>query len=128
MTRAKDWLQYSQELKDIAELLIDKGRFSWSCFTSQQASAAALKAILASIDGSTFGDNLIALLREIKEQKEVPAEIKKACQNLNEYFKTSRDLERKPSGTPEQYFTLDDAKKALNETLAIIRYAYQEAK
>lgn len=128
MSRTKDWLQYSQELKDIAELLMNQGRFSWSCFTSQQASAAALKAILSSMDVSTFGDNLIALLRQIGEDKEIPLEIKKACQELNDYFKTCRDLESKSTGVPSENFTLEEAQKAINQSLAIIRFAYQTAK
>ena len=72
MTRTKDWLKHSEELLEISNLLIDKQKYFWSCLTSQQAAAAALKAIISHIDESTFGDNLIALLRTIQNNSSVP--------------------------------------------------------
>ncbi len=127
MSRNKDWLRYSQELIDIAELLMDKGRYSWSCFTSQQASTAALKAILSIKNESTFGDNLIALLRTVKESYNIPDDVKEACHFVNEFFTKSRDLENKPDGTPLNNFTLEDAQKAKTSALTILRFAHHNS-
>ncbi len=127
MSRTKDWLQYSEELIKIADLLMDKGRFSWSCFTSQQAATAALKAILFKMGESTYGDNLIALLRTVKESRAIPKDVKEACHHVNDYFKTSRDLENKPDGTPLSYFSLKESQKAKIDALTVIRFAYHES-
>ncbi|MBK5113703.1 MAG: HEPN domain-containing protein [Candidatus Heimdallarchaeota archaeon] len=127
MTRNKDWLIYSQELIDIAELLLNKGRYSWSCFTSQQASTAALKAVLSISNESTFGDNLIALLRIVKETYTIPEDVKKACHYVNDFFTKCRDLENKPDGTPLNYFTLEDAQQAKNSALTILRFAHHNS-
>lgn len=127
MSRTNDWLQYSEELIDIADLLMDKGRFSWSCFTSQQATTAALKAILSKKGESTFGDNLIALLRTVKETIAIPIEVKDACHQVNDYFKTCRDLENKSEGTPLNYYSLEESQKAKNDALMVIRFAYHES-
>ncbi len=127
MSRTKDWLQYSEELVKIADLLMDKGRFSWSCFTSQQAATAALKAILFKMEEPTFGDNLIALLRTVKENIAIPDDVKDACHHINDYFKTSRDLENKPEGTPLNYFSLEESQKAKSDALTVIRFAYHES-
>ena len=127
MTRNKDWLNYSEELIDIAELLLSKGRFSWSCFTSQQASTAALKAVLSITNESTFGDNLIALLRIVKETYTIPEDVKKACHYVNDFFTKSRDLENKPEGTPPNYFNISDAQKAKASALTILRFAHHNS-
>lgn len=127
MSRNKDWLVYSQELVDIAELLLDKGRYSWSCFTSQQASLAALKAVLSKSNESTFGDNLIALLRSVKEIYTIPEDVKKACHYVNDFFTKSRDLENKPDGTPPNYFNISDAQQAKASALTILRFAYHHS-
>ncbi|NHJ31489.1 MAG: HEPN domain-containing protein [Asgard group archaeon] len=127
MSRKKDWLNYSEELLDIAELLMSKGKYSWSCFTSQQASTAALKAVLSNANESTYGDNLIALLRSVKEIRAIPKEVTEACHYVNDFFAKSRDLENKPEGTPLSYFTLTDAQKAKTSALAILRFAHQNS-
>ena len=128
MSRTKDWLQYSEELIEIADILMDKGRFSWYCFTSQQAAVAAVKALLSKYDESTFGDNLIALLRTVKENVSIPADVKEACQKINAYFKTCRDLESKSEGTPLSNYSLEESQQAKNYALAVIRFAYHESK
>ena len=124
MTRTSDWLRYSEELLDITKLLIDKGKFSWSCFTSHQAATAALKAILAKDDEPTIGDNLIALLRLAKKRNEISTKVETACHNINEHFKCSRDLEKKPEGTPLDNYSLDDSTRARTSALLILRHAH----
>ena len=128
MNRTKDWLQYSEELIEIADILMDKGWFSWSCFTSQQAAVAAIKALLSKFDEPTFGDNLIALLRTAKENISIPANVKDSCQKINGYFKTCRDLESKPDGTPLSNYSLEESQEAKNHALTIIRFAYHKSK
>lgn len=128
MTRTTDWLQYSEELIEVADLLLTNKKFNWSCFTSQQATSAALKAILENMEESTFGDNLIALLRTIKEQKSVPKEVNDACHSVNDYFKSTRDLERTQSGTPMSGFSEKEAKSAKENALVVLRFAYRETK
>ena len=127
MTRINDWLRYSEELLDITKLLIDKGKYSWSCFTSHQAATAALKAILAKDDQPTLGDNLIALLRLAKKENEIPSKVETACHNINEHFKSSRDLEKKPEGTPLDNYSLDDSTRARTNALLILRHAHHLA-
>ncbi|MGC9781625.1 MAG: HEPN domain-containing protein [Candidatus Heimdallarchaeota archaeon] len=127
MNRNKDWLQYSEELIEIADILMDKGKFSWSCFTSHQASSAALKAILSLMDEYTFGDNLIALLRKINGKYTIPDDVKQACHQVNDFFTKSRDLEGKPEGTPLNNFTITDANQAKASALALIRFAHHNS-
>jgi HEPN domain-containing protein len=128
MNRTKDWLQYSQELCDIADLLSNNKKFAWACFTYQQASVAALKAILSDMDESTYGENLIALLRKIKKKKDnVPDNIQDATHDLNGYFKSCRDLESISEGTPCEKISQSEAKEAKSKSLAILRYAHHES-
>jgi len=124
MTRTTDWLKYSEELVTIADLLIANQKYSWACFTLQQASAAALKSILSKKDESTYGDNLIKHLRLIGKHDTIPSEVKAACHNLNNLFSETRDLESLQAGTPSDKFTPRDADKAKRDAMAIIRYAY----
>ncbi|RLI72357.1 hypothetical protein DRO91_04610, partial [Candidatus Heimdallarchaeota archaeon] len=119
--------KYSEELIAIADILIEKQKYSWACFTLQQASAAALKSILSKKDESTYGDNLIKHLRLIGKHDTVPTEVKAACHNVNNFFTEARDLESVQTGTPINKFTLKDADKAKKDALAIIRYAYHFA-
>ncbi|MHA1212622.1 MAG: HEPN domain-containing protein [Candidatus Heimdallarchaeota archaeon] len=127
MCRHKDWLQYSEELLEIGALLIEKQKYSWACFTMQQASSAALKSILSKNDESTFGDNLIKLLRTIGNTHTVSTEIKNACHQINDYFTKARDLETVTKGTPLTNHSIKDANQAKANALAIIRFAYQES-
>ena len=124
MSRYKDWLTYSEELLEIADFLIEKGKYSWACFTLHQASTAALKAILAKNDESTYGENLINFLRTIDKQFQPVEEVKKACRQINDYFQKTRDLESNPIGTPLSNFTINDAKLAKSNTLTILRFAH----
>ena len=127
MNRSKDWLKYSEELLNITKLLIDQEKYSWSCFTAHQAASAALKAILAKDEEPTIGDNLIALLRVAKKSNEIPSKVETACHNINEHFKSTRDLEKKPQGTPIDHYTLDDSAKARTNALLILRHAHHIA-
>ncbi|NHK30379.1 MAG: HEPN domain-containing protein [Asgard group archaeon] len=124
MNREKDWLYYSEELLEIAELLITNAKYSWACFTLHQATTAALKSILSRMDESTFGDNLIKLVRAIGQNTNIPDEVKKSCHKLNDYFNMARDLEAKSDGTPLSNFSLAEAKSAKNNTLVVIRFAH----
>jgi HEPN domain-containing protein len=124
MGREKDWLQYSEELLEIADLLMKNDKHSWACFTLQQSSAAALKSIMAKYDELTFGDNLIKLIRIIGQNTKIPPEVKNSCHKLNEYFNVARDLENKSNGTPLSYFTHNDVQDARSNTLVIIRFAH----
>ena len=124
LTRNKDWLKYSEELIEIGDLLMKNGKYSWACFTLEQASSAALKAILSNKEESTFGENLIKLLNLIKNLHSVPDDVKDACHYLNDYFSKTRDLENTNKGTPSDHFTLKDAMQVKKQAMAILRFAY----
>lgn len=127
MNREKDWLRYSEELLEIADLLINHKKYSWACFTLQQATSAALKSILARMDESTFGDNLIKLIRIIGQNTNIPDDVKKSCHILNDYFSMTRNLEAKSNGTPLNNYSLAEAEQAKNNTLVVIRFAHHMA-
>lgn len=125
MSRKSDWLEYSEELLEIGTLLLKNGKHTWSCFTYQQSSAAALKAILSKLGESTFGDNLIALLRTVDKHKQITNEVKEACHTVNNYFKSTRDLESHSEGTPSDFYTEEDAVEAKHCAHTILRFAHQ---
>ena len=127
MDRHKDWLQYAGELLEIANLLDKNEKYNWSCFTYHQSAAAALKAILSKMGESTFGDNLIALFRSVKKEKNPSEDIMKACHKLNGFFKTCRDLESNSEGTPLTNFNADDSMNAKQQAKVILRYAHHES-
>ncbi len=123
MQRALDWLAEARAELRAAEALLHTGHWSWCCFTCQQASEKALKAVCESLRAPQFGHNLNVLVQHIEQLIRVPEAVRLAAARLNRFYIPTRYPDAFDRGAPvDQYFE-PDARQAMEDAREIQRFA-----
>ena len=120
--RAKDWFRQAEADLRHAQGARDLGHHDWSAFASQQAAEKAIKALYQHLHMEAWGHVLIELLRELpNDVKPAEALIAHAKQLDKNYIPTRypNGFER---GAPVDFYTKEDAEKAIAHAEAIIEF------
>ena len=126
MKDAKRWLLTAQADVKAASALSQAGMFSHACFNAQQSAEKAVKALLYFYDLDPWGHSVVKLLENLKKVEGLSSSL------IEMFFKHARFLDklyiptRYPDGLPDELspadvFTKEDAKKALDAALEVIR-------
>jgi HEPN domain-containing protein len=121
-SRASDWLK--QAKRDLAHAQTDltSGYFEWYCFSAQQAAEKAVKAFCQLQNGEAWGHSIAEILKKLTERfPELDPFIQNAM-NLDKLYIPSRYPNGFDSGTPEDYFTEEDARRAIDDARTIIAF------
>lgn len=113
VSRAKDWMR--QALKDLshAELSLRNNDFEWACFSAQQASEKAVKALYESRNMEVWGHSISRMLEELpSELKPLKSLIEKA-KELDRHYIPTRYPNFHSEGAPMDYYTRRDAELSL---------------
>jgi len=123
MNRWRDW--WKQALADMrhAELSLREGHYEWACFASQQAAEKALKALLERIGARPFGHVLTRLLKAVEDSGiEVPPDLYDLTKTLDKLYITPRYPNGLVEGAPVEFFTREEAERALSFAREILRF------
>jgi HEPN domain-containing protein len=110
------WLETAVEDLDIADILFQKKKYSFSCFHSQQAGEKALKSILFSLGKDPWGHSLVRLIDELKDDPIIGDKIfliRKEAMMLDRLYIPTRYPDGLPDITPMEAFSDNDAETAL---------------
>jgi HEPN domain-containing protein len=121
--RADDWLAEARAELRAAEALLQAGHWSWCCFTCQQASEKALKAISESLRAPQFGHNLNVLVQAIEQRLCVPETVRLAAGRLNRFYIPTRHPDAFDHGAPADQYFEPDARQALEDAREIQQFA-----
>jgi len=121
--RVDDWMR--QAVKDLrhAKNSLENEDFEWSCFAAQQAAEKSLKALYQHLGGDSFGHSVLRMLKDLpKEVKPEKALLQKGA-DLDKFYIATRYPNGFDWGAPMDYFTKEDAEKAIADADAVIQYA-----
>ena len=124
--RSKDWLAQAERDLERCVLDIKYEFYEWACFTAQQAAEKAVKALIYSLKGLSWGHSITNLLREISSKLEIPEEIIEDAQLLDAYYIPTRYPNGWPSGVPKDFFNLKKAEEAYGAAKRILAFCRRE--
>ncbi len=105
-----------------ARLDVEHGFYEWACFTAQQSAEKAIKALGMKVGVDMWGRSLTAMLKILGESLDIPENIKKMAMLLDKYYIPTRYPNGFASGKPADYFTLEEAKEAVDAAGEILRF------
>lgn len=114
------WIRSSRRTLGSARGDLERGDYNWTCFKAQQAAEFAIKALLHGLGLPAYGHSVSRLLTEAPRSLRAQEEIVQAAKTLDKYYVPTRYPNAWAEGTPEDYYTKEDAEKAVKCVEAII--------
>ena len=115
MKQAKNTLLSSKRDKEA-------GDYNWSCFKAQQAAEFAVKALLYGIGLSAIGHSLLKFLGDLEKKGIKIDEIKRCARTLDRHYIPTRYPNFHPEGAPLDYYTEEDARRAIEYAEEVIEF------
>jgi len=125
------WLETAREDLDAAHTLMKSGKFSHSCFFSQQAGEKTLKALWFFLGGDPWGHSVQRLIAELPDARahEQMGALLEAGALLDRYYIPTRYPNGLPDLTPGQVYFGKDAESchaAGQQLLAMVRRIFDD--
>lgn len=114
------WIRSSRRTLNSAMGDLERGDYNWACFKSQQAAEFAIKALLQGLGLPAYGHSVSRLMTEVPRSLGSQEEIIQASKTLDKYYVPTRYPSAWAEGTPEDYYTEEDAEKAVKYAEAIV--------
>jgi len=95
-----------------AEGDLERKDYNWACFKAQQSAELAVKALLHGLGLPTYGHSVSGLLERLPKDLGTEQVIQDA-KTLDKYYVPTRYPNAWVEGTPEDYYTKEDAEKAI---------------
>jgi HEPN domain-containing protein len=121
--RDLDWLTEARAELSAARDLLAGRHWSWCCFTCQQASKKALKAVCEHFRSPQFGHNLNLLVQAAALHAAVAAPVRHACARLNRFYIPTRYPDAFDRGAPADQYFEPDARQAVADAEEVQRFA-----
>ncbi len=118
----RDWLRQAKRDLDHARLAKSGGDYEWACFAAQQSAEKAVKALFLKINSSAWGHSVSALLQQLPEPWQADESLRKAGKELDKHYIPARYPNSYPQGAPFDYYTEEEAKRAIDHTENILSF------
>ncbi|MBS7610492.1 HEPN domain-containing protein [Candidatus Bathyarchaeota archaeon] len=119
-TEYERWIKSSKRTLDSAKGDCERGEYNWTCFKSHQSAKLAVKALLHGLGLHAYGHRVSGLLARV--ELGAPGEIFQGAKTLDKYYVPTRYPNAWAEGSPEDYYTCQDAKEAIEYAEAIIKW------
>jgi HEPN domain-containing protein len=118
--RSDDWLRQGRH--DLAHAARARlaGDHEWACFAAHQAAEKALKAVFQARGEDAWGHAVSGLLGALGVSEEQPLMVR--AKALDKHYVLTRYPNGFASGAPMDYYTDEEAVKAIEDAEAIIGY------
>lgn len=125
--RSKDWL--AQAARDIrqAKASLRDGFYEWACFAAQQGAEKAVKGLIQSRGGESWGHSVASLLDALPENLRSENLRYKALE-LDQAYIPSRYPNAHPASFPGKTFTRGMAKRLIQYSQDIIDYCKERVR
>ncbi|MBC7091208.1 MAG: HEPN domain-containing protein [Nitrososphaeria archaeon] len=122
VSRAGDWLR--QALRDLehAEKAFEDGHFEWACFSAQQAAEKAVKALFQHISIEIWGHSISRMLDSLPDNLKPDHVLVDKAKELDRHYIPTRYPNLHSEGAPMDYYTKDDARRAIMYAKEIIEF------
>ena len=122
MERSKDWIRQAEKDLKHAIYSCEKKDYEWACFSSQQAAEKALKGIYNKNNLEARGDSILGLLKGLSKLYEIPEKFFYYGRVLSRYYIETRYPNGFPEGAPMDYYTQEDARRAIEYAEEIVEF------
>ena len=120
--RYLDWFKQAKaDLRHAGNAFKD-GDFEWSCFAAQQGAEKAVKALFQKLEMDAWGHTLTALMGNLPENIKVSDQLIKSAKMLDKHYIPTRYPNGFDSGAPTDFYTDEEAQKALQCAEEIIEF------
>ena len=122
VSRVDDW--FRQALRDLehARRSIELGDYEWVCFASQQAAEKAVKALYQKLGVEVWGHSISRMLESLPNEYKPSKEMIDKAKELDRHYIPTRYPSFHPEGAPLDYYTEEDAKRAVKYAGEIVEY------
>ena len=97
MERSKDWMDEAEGDLDHAKSDMERGFYNWACFSSQQASEKAVKAVFQKLNAEAWGNSVADLLDELPKNYDIPDKLIEGALELDKAYIPTRYPSAHPS-------------------------------
>ncbi len=122
MERSSDWIHEAE--RDLAHARHDAGSgfYNWACFSAQQGSEKALKAVFQKMKAEVWGHSVAGLITELKVKIDVPQDLIAACQELDKAYIPTLYPDALPSGTPSGLYNRNEAERLIKYGEQVVEF------
>jgi len=122
VSRASDW--FRQALRDLEHAIrsLEQGDYEWACFAAHQASDKAVKALYQKLGLEVWSRSVSKLLESLPDEYKPPPELINMAKELDKYYISTRYPNFYPEGSPMDYYTGSEAKRAIKYARKIIEF------
>jgi HEPN domain-containing protein len=122
VSRASDW--FRQALRDLEHAMrsLEQGDYEWACFAAHQASDKTVKALYQKLGLEVWGHSVSKLLESLPNEYKPPPELIEMAKELDKYYISTRYPNFYPEGSPMDYYTRSEAKRAIEYARKIIEF------
>ena len=124
--RYKDWLRQADADLHHARNALDDGDLEWCSFAAHQSAEKALKACFMRLGMEAWGHTLSALVGNLPENVELPAELVDYAKSLDKHYILARYPNGFPSGAPTDFYTEAEARQAVHYAEAILEFCRRQ--
>ena len=124
--RSKDWI--TQAIRDLEKARMDPKweYYEWACFTAQQATEKAVKALFQYIHADAWGHSVSKLLNELPDKIKPGKDLIEEAILLDRFYIPTIYPNGFDRGIPKDYFTKRDAENACKSAQKIIEFCESE--
>ncbi len=122
MERSADWLDQAQGDLEHARSDVERGFYDWACFSAQQSSKKAVKAVFQRRGAEAWGHSVADLLEELQSFHAVSEDLKDAALELDKSYIPARYPNAHPSGSPRRRYTRVEAERMVSNAERIFQF------
>lgn len=124
--RSKDWLDQADRDIGQAKASLRDGFYEWACFAAQQAAEKAVKALIQSRRGESWGHSVAALIEALPDDVR-PDNLRDKALELDQAYIPSRYPNAHPASFPGKTYTRGMADRLIEYSQQIITYCKEKA-
>jgi len=121
-SRHEDWWRQAEKDLEHARHALDDADYEWACFAAQQAAEKAVKALYQKLGASARGHSVAMLLSGLPSSVLVNQALIDKAKGLDKHYIPPRYPNSYPSGAPLDFYTRDEAERAIEYAGEIIEF------